>query len=186
MEDYYREILKEIGEDPDREGLARTPKRAGEAMRFMTRGYTESVDQLLNNAVFHEEYDNMVILKDIEFYSLCEHHLLPFFGLCHVAYLPAGKIIGLSKIARLVDMFSRRLQVQERMTAEIAHALEEAIQPRGVAVVCEAKHMCMLIRGVQKQNSSMVTSYVSGTFREDQRTRTEFMELLRISRSSDR
>jgi GTP cyclohydrolase I len=139
---------------------------------------------VLNGAIFHEEYDDMVILKDIEFYSTCEHHLLPFFGLCHVAYLPAGKIIGLSKIARLVDMFSRRLQVQERMTAEIARALEEAIQPRGVAVVCEAKHMCMLIGGVQKQSSSMVTSHVSGAFREDPRTRTEFMDLLKVTRGA--
>ena len=182
MDQYYREILKKIGEDPEREGLLRTPLRAAEAMRFMTRGYGESIEQVLNNAIFHEEYDDMVILKDIEFYSLCEHHLLPFFGRCHVAYLPAGKIIGLSKIARLVDVFSRRLQVQERMTAEIAGALEEAIEPRGVAVVCEAQHMCMLIRGVQKQNSSMVTSHVSGAFREDPRTRTEFMELLRVTR----
>ena len=184
MDQHYRGILEAVGEDPDREGLLRTPHRAAEAMRFMTRGYEETVEQILNGAIFHEEYDDMVILKDIEFYSLCEHHLLPFFGQCHVAYLPAGKIIGLSKIARLVNMFSRRLQVQERMTAEIAQALEEAIQPRGVAVVCEAKHMCMLIRGVQKQNSSMVTSHVSGAFREDPRTRTEFMDLLKVTRST--
>jgi GTP cyclohydrolase I len=183
VDELYRGILEGVGEDPDREGLLRTPKRAAEAMRFMTRGYHESIEQILNGAIFHEDYDHMVILKDIEFYSLCEHHLLPFFGLCHVAYLPAGKIIGLSKIARLVDMFSRRLQVQERMTAEIAQALEEAIQPRGVAVVCEGKHMCMLIRGVQKQSSSMVTSHVSGAFREDQRTRTEFMDLLKVTRN---
>jgi len=174
-----------VGEDPEREGLLRTPKRAAEAMRFITSGYHETVEEVLNEAVFHEDYEDMVILKDIEFYSLCEHHLLPFFGHCHVAYLPAGKIIGLSKIARLVNMFARRLQVQERMTAEIAGALEEAIQPRGVAVVCEAKHMCMLIRGVQKQNSSMVTSHVSGAFREDPRTRVELMELLRVTGRND-
>ena len=181
VDQYYREILREIGEDPEREGLLLTPKRAAEALRFMTNGYDETVEQVLNNAVFHEEYDDMVILKDIEFYSLCEHHLLPFFGVCHIAYLPAGKIIGLSKIARLVNMFARRLQVQERMTAQVAEALEEAIQPRGVAVVCEAKHMCMMIRGVQKQNSSMVTSHVSGAFRKDQRTRMEFMDLLKVT-----
>ena len=184
MDQLYREIIREIGEDPEREGLLRTPRRAAEAMKFMTRGYTETVEEVLNEAIFHEEYDDMVILKDIEFYSLCEHHLLPFFGRCHVAYLPSGKVIGLSKIARLVDMFSRRLQVQERMTAEIAQALEEAIEPRGVAVVCEAKHMCMLIRGVQKQYSSMVTSHVSGAFRDDPRTRTEFMELLGVTRNT--
>jgi GTP cyclohydrolase I len=184
VNELYRGILQGVGEDPEREGLLLTPNRAAEAMRFMTRGYGQSVEEVLNGAIFHEEYDDMVILKDIEFYSTCEHHLLPFFGLCHVAYLPAGKIIGLSKIARLVDMFSRRLQVQERMTAEIARALEEAIQPRGVAVVCEAKHMCMLIRGVQKQSSSMVTSHVSGAFREDPRTRTEFMDLLKVTRGA--
>lgn len=184
MDQNYRDIIQAIGEDPDREGLIRTPLRAAEAFRFMTRGYGETVEQVLNEAIFHEDYDDMVILKDIEFYSLCEHHLLPFYGKCHVAYLPAGKIIGLSKIARLVEMFSRRLQVQERMTAEIAMALEGAIEPRGVAVVCEAKHMCMLIRGVQKQYSSMVTSHVSGAFREDQRTRTEFMDLLKVTRNT--
>ncbi len=183
MDAYYREILKCVGEDPEREGLLRTPKRAAEAMRFMTSGYEESIETILNGAVFTEDQDDMVILKDIEFYSLCEHHLLPFFGQCHIAYLPDGKIIGLSKIARLVNMFARRLQVQERLTAEIGRALEEAIQPRGVAVVCEAKHMCMLIRGVQKQGSSMVTSHVSGQFRSDPRTRAEFMDLLKVTRA---
>jgi GTP cyclohydrolase I len=177
----YRELIRSVGEDPEREGLLRTPKRAAEAFRFMTSGYEESVEEVLNGAIFHEEYDDLVILKDIEFYSLCEHHLLPFFGVCHVAYLPAGKIIGLSKIARLVNTFARRLQVQERMTAQISHALEEAIQPRGVAVVCEAKHMCMMIRGVQKRDSSMVTSHVSGDFRDDPRTRMELMELLQVT-----
>jgi GTP cyclohydrolase I len=181
VERHYREIIKGIGEDPEREGLLRTPRRAAEAMAFMTRGYEETVEQVLNGAVFQEEYDDMVVLKDIEFYSLCEHHLLPFFGVCHVAYLPSGRIIGLSKIARLVNTFARRLQVQERMTAQIGQALEEAIQPRGVAVVCEGKHMCMMIRGVQKQNSSMVTSHVTGAFREDHRTRSEFMELLKVT-----
>ena len=184
MDEQYREILRALGEDPEREGLLKTPHRAAEAMRFLTRGYDQSVEEILNGAVFHEDHDNMVILKEIEFYSLCEHHLLPFFGVCHIAYLPNGKIIGLSKIARLVDMFARRLQVQERMTAEIAGALEQAIEPRGVAVVCEAKHMCMMVRGVEKQSSSMVTSHVSGAFREDPRTRMEFMDLLKVTRGS--
>jgi GTP cyclohydrolase I len=185
VEEHYREILQAVGEDPDREGLLRTPKRAAEAMRFMTQGYDETIEDVLNEAVFHEEHDDLVVLKNIEFYSLCEHHLLPFFGVCHVAYLPKGKIIGLSKIARLVNTFARRLQVQERMTAQIGQALEEAIQPRGVAVVCEAKHMCMMIRGVQKQGSSMLTSHVTGDFREDPRTRMELMELLQVTHSSN-
>jgi len=175
----YREILLEIGEDPDREGLAKTPDRAARAFRDFTRGYTQEVETVLNQAVFSEEFDDMVIVRDIEMYSLCEHHLVPFFGSVSVGYLPQGKILGLSKIARVVDMFSRRLQVQERLTHQIAHAINEAIEPRGVAVVVEAKHLCMMSRGVEKQQSSMVTSCVLGAFREDHATRQEFMELLR-------
>jgi GTP cyclohydrolase IA len=179
IEELYQRLLVEIGEDPDREGLVRTPQRAAEAIRFLTQGYEQEIESVLNGAIFAEEYDDMIIVKNIEFASLCEHHLLPFLGKCHVGYLPAGKIVGLSKIARLVDVFSRRLQVQERLTHQIAHALEEAIQPRGVAVVMEARHLCMMIRGVQKQTSKMVTSAVLGAFREDRRTRDEFMQLLR-------
>ena len=179
MEALYRGLIEAIGEDPDREGLRQTPKRAAEALRFFTKGYGQDVPTVLNNAIFQEQYDDMVIVRDIEFYSLCEHHLVPFFGRCHVGYLPGGKIVGLSKIARLVEMFSRRLQVQERLTHEIAHALEEAIQPRGVAVVMQARHLCMMMRGVEKQNSQMVTSAVLGAFRDRQRTRDEFMALLR-------
>jgi GTP cyclohydrolase I len=179
LEELFRGLLVEIGEDPDREGLVRTPQRAAEAIRFLTQGYEQEIGEVLNGAIFAEEYDDMIIVKNIEFASLCEHHLLPFLGRCHVGYLPAGKIVGLSKIARLVDVFSRRLQVQERLTHQIAHALEEAIQPRGVAVVMEARHLCMMIRGVQKQTSKMVTSAVLGAFREDRRTRDEFMQLLR-------
>jgi len=171
----YRDILAAIGEDPNREGLLRTPHRASEAMKFLTRGYALNVSDLLNGAVFDETYDDMVVVRDIEFYSLCEHHLLPFFGKVHVGYIPDGKIIGLSKIPRLVDMFSRRLQVQERLTKEIAEALETALHPKGVAVVIEGMHMCMMMRGVEKQSASMITSHVMGEFREDRRTRSEFM-----------
>jgi GTP cyclohydrolase I len=179
MEELYRELLERIGEDPDREGLLKTPQRAAEAIRFLTRGYDQNIATILNDAIFEEEIDDMIIVKDVEFYSLCEHHLLPFFGRCHVGYLPAGRILGLSKIARLVDMFSRRLQVQERLTHQIAHALDEAIQPRGVAVVMEAHHLCMMARGIEKQNSSMVTSAVLGAFRADRGPRAEFMQLVR-------
>lgn len=179
LTELYREILLEIGEDPDREGLLKTPDRAARAFRDFTRGYAQDVETVLNQAVFSEEFDDMVIVRDIEMYSLCEHHLVPFFGSVSVGYLPQGKILGLSKIARVVDMFSRRLQVQERLTHQIAHALNDAIQPRGVAVVVEAKHLCMMSRGVEKQQSSMVTSCVLGAFREDHATRQEFMELLR-------
>ena len=179
LEELFRRVLVEIGEDPAREGLVKTPSRAADALRYLTRGYDQDVKEVLNNAIFTEPYDDMIIVKNIEFASLCEHHLLPFIGVCHVGYLPAGKIVGLSKIARLVDVFSRRLQVQERLTHQIAHAIDEAIQPRGVAVVMEARHLCMMIRGVEKQTSKMVTSAVLGAFREDRRTRNEFMELLR-------
>jgi GTP cyclohydrolase I len=179
IEQQFRTLIEAIGEDPDREGLQKTPHRAAEAFRYFTKGYQQDVATVLNKAIFEEEYDDMVIVKDIEFYSLCEHHLVPFFGKCHVGYLPDGRIVGLSKIARLVEMFSRRLQVQERLTHEIAHALEDAIQPRGVAVVMEARHLCMMMRGVEKQGSQMVTSAVLGAFRERDRTREEFMSLLR-------
>jgi len=178
MDALYDQILLAIGEDPSREGLLKTPHRASEAMKFLTRGYHLNVEELLNKAVFEETYDDMVVVKDIEFYSLCEHHLLPFFGRVHVGYIPNGKIIGLSKIPRLVDMFSRRLQVQERLTKEIAEALENALHPKGVAVVVDGMHMCMMMRGVQKQNASMITSHVMGEFRHDRRTRSEFMALV--------
>lgn len=174
----YREMLAFVGEDPAREGLLRTPHRVVESLKFLTRGYEQDVQSLLNGAIFHEDYDDMVLVKDIEFYSLCEHHMLPFFGKVHVAYIPSGKIVGLSKIPRLVDMFARRLQVQERLTIQIAEALEEALQPQGVAVVVEGAHMCMLMRGVQKQEASMVTSHVMGAFRSDRATRQEFMALI--------
>ena len=174
-----RELLIELGEDPEREGLLRTPERAAKALRDFTRGYSQNVETVLNQAVFQEEYDDMVIVRNIEMYSLCEHHLVPFFGHVDVGYIPDGKILGLSKVARLVEMFSRRLQVQERLTHEIAHSIQDAISPRGVAVVIEARHLCMMSRGVEKQQSSMVTSCVLGAFREDRGTRQEFMELLK-------
>jgi GTP cyclohydrolase I len=178
LEELFREVLIEIGEDPDREGLSRTPLRAAKAMRDFTRGYGQSIEQVLNQAIFSEEYDDMVIVRNIEMYSLCEHHLVPFYGSVHVGYLPSGKIVGLSKIARVVEMFSRRLQVQERLTHQIAHALQDAIGPQGVGVVVEAKHLCMMSRGVEKQHSSMVTSCVLGSFRTDPSTRQEFMRLV--------
>ena len=177
--DLFRSLIERIGEDPTREGLVKTPERAWKAFEFLTEGYQQDVRTVLNKAVFHEDYDDLVLVRDIEFYSLCEHHLLPFMGKAHVAYLPQGQVIGLSKIARLVNMFSRRLQVQERLTQEIGVALEEAIQPAGVAVVLEAQHMCMMIRGVQKQSSSMVTSYLSGCFRDDPKSRAEVLDFIR-------
>ena len=179
VESHYRDILAFVGEDPEREGLLRTPHRVVEALKYLTQGYRQDVQTLLNGAIFHEDYDDMVVVKDIEFYSQCEHHLLPFFGNVHVAYIPNGRIIGLSKIPRLVDMFARRLQVQERLTTQIAEAIEEALQPRGVAVVIEGVHMCMRMRGVQKQNAGMVTSHVMGAFRTDRATRQEFMVLVK-------
>jgi GTP cyclohydrolase I len=179
LADLYRQILLAVGEDPERPGLQKTPARAAAAMRDFTRGYDQEINTLLNGAVFEEAYDDMIIVRDIEFYSLCEHHLLPFFGSVHVGYVPNGRIVGLSKVARLVEMFSRRLQVQERLTHDVAHCLEEALRPRGVAVVVEARHLCMMARGVEKQASRMVTSAVLGDFRTDRRTRQEFMDLLR-------
>jgi GTP cyclohydrolase I len=176
------ELLKELGEDTGREGLDKTPERVEKALRYFTSGYDQDVKEVLNGAMFVEEYDEMVIVKDIDFSSMCEHHLLPFVGKCHVAYLPDRKIVGLSKIPRLVEMFSRRLQVQERLTTQIATTLNEALQPRGVAVVMEAIHLCMLMRGVEKQNSKAITSAMLGTFRERPETRAEFMELIKSSR----
>ncbi|MCF6270664.1 MAG: GTP cyclohydrolase I FolE [Melioribacteraceae bacterium] len=174
-------ILTEIGEDPEREGLLKTPERVAKAYKYLTKGYHQDVDNILNDAIFEEKYDEMVIVKDIDFYSMCEHHMLPFFGKIHIAYIPNGKIVGLSKIPRLVDMFARRLQVQERLTREIADVLQEKLQPKGVAVVAEGYHMCMMMRGVQKQNSTTTTSAVHGAFRAE-KTRMEFLNLLSRNR----
>ena len=176
LEDIYAKILMQIGEDPSRGGLIRTPRRASTALSFLTQGYNQDIKGILNGAVFDEEYDDMIIVKNIEFYSLCEHHILPFFGNCHVGYIPTKKIIGLSKIPRIVDMFARRLQVQERLTDQIARTLDEALQPLGVAVVIEAQHMCMMIRGVEKQNSKTITNVMLGAFRDKDSTRAEFMQ----------
>ena len=176
------QLLKELGEDAQREGLAKTPERVEKALRYLTSGYDQNVSDILNDALFVEDYDEMVIVKDIDFASLCEHHLLPFVGKCHVAYMPKRKILGLSKIPRLVDMFSKRLQVQERLTTQIANALNDALEPRGVAVVMEAIHLCMMVRGVEKQNSKAVTSAMLGGFRDRPETRAEFMELIKSSR----
>ncbi|HJZ77465.1 MAG TPA: GTP cyclohydrolase I FolE [Vicinamibacterales bacterium] len=180
MQDAIRTLLYEIGEDPAREGLLDTPKRVEKAYRFLTSGYHANIDQVLNNALFTVDYNEMVIVKDIDFYSLCEHHLLPFFGKCHVAYIPSTKVIGLSKIPRLVDVFARRLQVQERLTNQIADTIREKITPLGVAVVMEATHLCMSMRGVEKQNSFCVTSAMSGAFHDNSRTRMEFLELIKL------
>src|SRR5947207_6742448 len=180
VQDLIRRLLIELGENPDREGLLDTPKRVQKALRFLTRGYSADVDDVLNNALFTVDYNEMVIVKDIDFYSLCEHHLLPFFGKCHVAYLPSTKVIGLSKIPRLVEVFSRRLQVQERLTNQIANTIRDKIAPLGVAVVMEATHLCMSMRGVEKQNSFAVTSAMQGAFRDNARTRMEFLELIKL------
>ena len=179
MQDLIRRLLAELGEDPDREGLLDTPKRVESALKFLTSGYETSVDKVVNGALFTVDYSEMVIVKDIDFYSLCEHHLLPFFGKFHVAYIPSTKVIGLSKIPRIVDVFSRRLQVQERLTNQIAEAIRDKTAPLGVAVVVEATHLCMAMRGVEKQNSFAVTSAMLGAFRTQARTRTEFLELIR-------
>tara|TARA_Y100001970_G_C14224503_1_gene854740 strand:+ start:2053 stop:2637 length:585 start_codon:yes stop_codon:yes gene_type:complete len=175
-------LLKEIGEDPKREGLLNTPHRVSKSWKFLSSGYKTDVKELINNAVFKESYDQMVVVKDIEFYSMCEHHLLPFFGHAHVAYIPDGKIIGLSKIPRLVDMFSRRLQVQERLTKEIALTLEKALNPKGVAIIIEGQHMCMQMRGVQKKQSYMSTSSMLGIFRTDNKTRKEFLDIIKLEK----
>ena len=173
-----KDLLKEIGEDPQRDGLLKTPERVERMFKFLTSGYGQRVEDVLNEAIFREHYDEIVLVKDIDFYSLCEHHLLPFFGKCHVWYLPDGKIVGLSKLVRLVEMYSRRLQVQERLTCEIADAILKALQPRGVAVIIEAYHLCMMMRGVEKQNSRAITSSMHGLFRDRLETRTEFMQLI--------
>lgn len=180
MQDLIRQLLVELGENPDREGLARTPMRVEKALRFLTGGYRANIAEVLNDALFTVDYSEMVIVKDIDFYSLCEHHLLPFFGKCHVAYIPNSRVIGLSKIPRIVDVFARRLQIQERMTNEIAQTILQAIDPRGVAVVCEGTHLCMSMRGVEKQNSFAVTSAMLGIFRDNARTRMEFLELIKL------
>ena len=179
MQEIIRQLLAEIGENPSREGLRDTPKRVEKALRFLTSGYTADIDAVLNNALFTVDYNEMVIVKDIDYYSLCEHHLLPFFGKVHIAYIPNGKVIGLSKIPRLVDVFARRLQIQERMTNEIAETIRDTIHPLGVAVVCEGTHLCMAMRGVEKQNSFAITSAMLGAFQSDARTRSEFLELIR-------
>ena len=181
LENLFTKIIENLGEDPSREGLMRTPLRAAKAMEFLTSGYRQDVNKILNGAIFEEDYDEMVIVKEIEFYSLCEHHILPFWGKCHVGYLPRNQIIGLSKIPRIVDMFSRRLQVQERLTREIAEALETALDPRGVAVVMEGQHLCMMARGVEKQAPKMTTNVMRGAFRDDSSTRAEFLRCVQIS-----
>src|SRR6187551_1034696 len=180
MQDAIRQLLAELGEDPGREGLRDTPRRVEKSLRFLTSGYEADVDAVINNALFSVEYNEMVIVRDIDFYSLCEHHLLPFFGKCHIAYIPDGKVIGLSKIPRLVDVFARRLQVQERLTSEIADTINARVTPLGVAVVMEATHLCMAMRGVEKQNSFAVTSAMHGAFRDSARTRMEFLELIKL------
>ena len=177
-EDLHREILRRIGEDPERDGLRATPKRVEKSLAFLTKGYQENPNEILRGALFDVDYDEMVIVKDVEMFSLCEHHMLPFFGKVHVAYIPKGKVIGLSKIARLVEVFARRLQVQERLTRQIADAIQEAISPQGVGVVIEARHLCMMMRGIEKQNSSTVTSAMVGCFRQKE-TRSEFLSLVR-------
>lgn len=177
--DLVRKMIVKLGEDPDREGLRKTPERFEKALRFLTSGYEQNVDQLLNNATFSVSYDEMVIVKDIEFFSLCEHHLLPFFGKVHIAYLPTKKVVGLSKLARLVNMYARRLQIQERLTSQIASAIEEKIDPQGVGVIIEARHLCMQMRGVEKQHGKAVTSAMLGAFRHNKQTRDEFLALVR-------
>ena len=179
-----RVLVAELGEDPTREGLAKTPDRVAKALQFLTSGYRQDIDKVINDALFTVDYSEMVIVKDIDFYSLCEHHLLPFFGRCHIAYIPRGKVIGLSKLPRIVEVFSRRLQVQERLTSQIAETLAAKLDPLGVAVVVEASHLCMMMRGVEKQNSSALTSAMHGVFRTDARTRTEFLDLLRLGRGA--
>jgi len=178
MEEYFSKIIESIGEDVTREGLIDTPKRAAKAFAFLNNGYEKNLEEVLNGAIFESDSEDMVIVKDIELYSLCEHHLLPFVGKCHIAYLPQGKVLGLSKLARIVDMYARRLQIQENLTTQIADAVNTAVNARGVAVVIEAKHMCMMMRGVEKQNSVMTTSSMKGIFREEMNTRSEFLSLI--------
>lgn len=180
--EHVRDQLALLGEDPDREGLLKTPERVAKAMSFLTRGYDMTLESVVGDALFHEEHENMVMVRDIELYSLCEHHMLPFFGKAHVAYIPNKKIVGLSKLPRIVDMFARRLQVQERLTEQVAKAVEEVLEPRGVGVVIEAYHMCMMMRGVEKQNSRTITSALRGVFRDDAKTRDEFLQLAYTAR----
>ena len=183
MESYVKAILDELGEDPEREGLQKTPARVARALRELTKGYKQDPEAIINGALFTEDYSEMIVMKDVDFYSMCEHHMLPFFGKAHIAYLPKGKIVGISKLARLVDVFARRLQVQERMTTQVAQLLMEKLTPEGVAVVVEAEHLCMRMRGVEKQNSYVVTSAMFGVFRDNQETRDEFMTLIGHRRS---
>ncbi len=183
--DLVRELLIRLGEDPQRDGLLKTPERVQKALEYLTKGYHEDPDKILQGALFDVTYDEMVIVKDIEMFSLCEHHMLPFFGKVHVAYIPNGKVIGLSKIARLVDVFARRLQVQERLTVQIAETIQKAIQPQGVGVVIEARHLCVMMRGVEKQHSAAVTSHMLGSFRTAQKTREEFLSLIRNGKNGN-
>jgi GTP cyclohydrolase I len=180
VEEYWAKIIEAIGEDLDRPGLADTPKRAAKAFEFLTRGYGQSVDEVVNNALFPSDSSEMILVQDVELYSLCEHHLLPFIGKCHVAYLPTGKVLGLSKVARIVDLYARRLQIQEALTVQIAETIMEVTEAEGVGVIIEARHMCMMMRGVEKQNSIMKTSAMLGSFRNEQKTREEFLSLLQM------
>ncbi|MEI3039486.1 MAG: GTP cyclohydrolase I FolE [Victivallales bacterium] len=179
IEEEIRQILLDLGEDPEREGLVKTPERVRKSLQFLTRGYKQDINAVINGAIFNEDCDDMIIVRDIEFYSMCEHHMLPFFGKCHIGYVPNGKVFGVSKLARLVDVFARRLQIQERMTRQIAAQIMESIAPEGVGVVVEAQHLCMLMRGVEKQNSVMKTSCMLGSFRREQATRLEFLNLIK-------
>jgi GTP cyclohydrolase I len=184
LQGIVRQLLEQLGEDPDRDGLQRTPTRVAKAFRFLTEGYAQDPLAILNDALFEVTYDEMVLVKDIDFYSLCEHHVIPFFGRVHVAYIPNGRVVGLSKIPRLVEMFARRLQVQERLTVEIGETIEKVLRPRGVAVVVEAIHLCMKMRGVEQQNAFAITSSMRGSFKTDSKTRSEFMELIRHTKQS--
>ncbi len=181
LPELVRELLVRLGEDPDRQGLLKTPTRVADSLTWLTRGYGQSVEEVIGDAMFDEDHHNMVVVKDIEMYSMCEHHMLPFFGKVHVAYIPNGRIVGLSKVPRVVDVFARRLQVQERLTEQIAEAIQRVLEPEGVAVVCEAYHLCMMMRGVEKQNSKTITSAMKGVFLEDLRTREEFLRLSAIN-----
>ena len=183
LEDLVKQTLIEIGEDPEREGLIKTPERVAKSLKFLTRGYTQDINEVINGAIFTQDCDDMVLVKDIEFYSLCEHHMLPFFGKCHIGYIPKGRVFGVSKLARLVDVFARRLQIQERMTQQIAQQIFEIIEPEGVGVVVEAQHLCMRMRGVEKQNSKMITSSMLGSFRKETATRMEFLSLVNGNRN---
>ena len=178
MNELYKDLLSRIGEDPDREGLLDTPDRAAKAMEFLTQGYRQKLEDIINNAVFTVDDNHMIIVRDIELYSLCEHHMLPFFGKCHIGYIPEGKVLGVSKLARIVDLFARRLQIQERLTNQVASSIMDTVAPEGVGVVIEAQHLCMMMRGVEKQNSCMVTSAMLGSFRQDHSTRNEFLKLI--------